>query len=154
MSSDNSMRTSIDNNENVFSPLAKNDEQFANEFANSDAEKENNKITLLSTQGLNNIDNSYELGNERNTLIKRFFSSMEAGSLRGSIFAMSSLALGTGCLSIPLRFSQMGFLAGCIMLVLGGIVSYWSLTIMIEASRKSGGANDYSKLHSYRQLCW
>jgi len=81
----------------------------------------------------------------RRSIRDRYFSKIEAGSVRGSIFAMSSLALGTGCLAIPIQFQQMSVLAGMIMLVLAAIASYWSLSIMIMASRKSG-AKDYSKL--------
>lgn len=144
MSEDNSqIRTSIDNNENIFSLLAKTDDQFANEFEASDGEgKGKNEI-------LNSIDNSYELGRDgqRKSLYNRFFSKMEAGSVRGSVFAMSSLALGTGCLSLPLRFSQLSFVAAIIMLILGALIVYWSLTIMIEASRKSDSdSKDYSRL--------
>lgn len=70
---------------------------------------------------------------------------MEAGSLRGSIFAMSSLALGTGCLALPIRFSQMSMSCALVVLLFGSIAAYWSLIIMIEASNKTN-SRDYSTL--------
>ena len=55
----------------------------------------------------NNNHQIYENSSHRRTLLGRTFSKIEAGSLRASIFAMSSLALGTACLTLPQKFQQM-----------------------------------------------
>ena len=84
----------------------------------------------------------------RRTFNERYFSKIEAGSLRGSIFAMSSLALGTGCLALPLQFKNMSLLGALIIVVFSGLSAYWSLTIMISSSVKYK-TTDYSKLVFY-----
>ncbi len=90
--------------------------------------------------------NVLELNNATSkTLTQRLFSPMEAGSLRGSIFAMSSLALGTGCLALPKNFGNMSFVGALLTLCFGSAVAYWSLVIMIEASRKTN-VKEYSRL--------
>ena len=55
---------------------------------------------------------------------------METGSLRCSIFGLSSIALGTGCFSLPLRCTQIGLINGIILLIIGAILSYWTLFCM------------------------
>jgi hypothetical protein len=91
-------------------------------------------------------DDKIETVSERKrTLYQRFFSKMEAGSLRGSVFAMSSLALGTGCLALPQKFEQMSFVVALLIILIGAIPAYWSLTLMIKASEKTK-TYDYSRL--------
>ena len=77
--------------------ILKSDEQVQ-EFINS-----NDKIT----QDINLLQRSNSETGSRKSLTERLFSRIEAGSLRGSIFAMSSLALGTGCLALPLQLKNM-----------------------------------------------
>lgn len=79
------------------------------------------------------------------TCWQRYFSQMNEGSFRASIFSMCSLALGTGCLTIPLQFQQMSVLGGVIALIFSSAAAYWSLNIMILSSLKSN-VYDYSKL--------
>lgn len=94
----------------------------------------------------NNINNEVNDGSvSRRSLFNRIFAPMEAGSLRGSIFAMSSLALGTGCLALPKSFNHMSMTVALVILLLGASAAYWSLIIMIEASRKSQ-ITEYSRL--------
>lgn len=86
-----------------------------------------------------------ETQERRRTIMQRMFSSMEAGSLRASIFGMCSLALGAGSLSLPQVMTNMSLVLGIIMLILGAVSAYWSLIIMIKASLKEKEYN-YSKL--------
>jgi hypothetical protein len=118
--------------QSIYSLMTKTDEQIVDEIGEQKKEGEND---LEDVEG----------GNGRKSIFHRMFSKMEAGSLRGSIFAMSSLALGTGCLALPLRFSQMSMLCALIVVVLGSAAAYWSLVIMIEASKKTK-STDYSTL--------
>lgn len=142
------LRTSIDNSDNnVYTLMTKSDDQIIDALGTNKISDDKQLLSdnLVSNEEIN--DSNENNLQSRKSLYRRLFSSMEAGSLRGSIFAMSSLALGTGCLALPYRFSQMSFLNAIIMLILGAIIAYWSLTIMIEASIKSNtGANDYSRL--------
>ena len=38
----------------------------------------------------------------KKTIWERYFSPMKEGSLRGSVFAISAVAIGTGCFSLPI----------------------------------------------------
>jgi amino acid permease len=78
-------------------------------------------------------------------LTSRIFGKMEEGSLRGSIFAVSSLALGTGCLSLPIRFTQISLAGGLFFLTISAGIAYWTLTLMIKSAQNSS-TRDYSRL--------
>jgi len=146
--------TNLDNNRDsnqmlgpsVYNLITKTSHQFAEDLGMTTTNAENNKVFSDNENGeTNRLSNFTEDTENRKSLMNRMFSKMEEGSLRGSIFAMSSLALGTGCLALPLRFGQMSLLGALIMLILGSMAAYWSLVIMIEASRKTN-TMDYSRL--------
>jgi amino acid permease len=70
---------------------------------------------------------------------KRTFSPMVAGSMRGSIFTLGLSAIGAGkfhseCLFIPILFMEAGFILGAFILLSCGLVSLYSLNILVEAS--------------------
>ena len=115
--------------------ILKSDEQVQ-EFINS-----NDKIT----QDINLLQRSNSETGSRKSLTERLFSRIEAGSLRGSIFAMSSLALGTGCLALPLQLKNMSIFMALFMLFFSALSAYWSLSIMILSSVKYK-SQDYSNL--------
>ena len=69
--------------------------------------------------------------------------SMKEGSIQGGVFALSSLALGTGAFSIPIRCTQLGLFWYVIIIFIGAMAAYWTLTGLIKASRKVKG-EDYS----------
>jgi hypothetical protein len=126
------------NVQSVYNLMTKSNEQIIDEIGT----QKNAEDQLLQNQD----SNALELNNETNkTLTQRLFSPMEAGSLRGSIFAMSSLALGTGCLALPKNFGNMSLVGALLTLCFGSAVAYWSLIIMIEASRKTN-VKEYSRL--------
>ena len=106
-------------------------------------EKEEERTTnLIEKDTLNSYDKAY---NRKKKCFQRYFGKMNQGSLRGSIFALSSIALGTGCLSLPLRCTQIGLINGIILLLFGAIFSYWTLCCMDKAARKSK-YKDYSPI--------
>jgi hypothetical protein len=124
---------------NFFGFISKTDEQIQ-DYVN---EKDPNEVNLVKR---NTDEQTIEDSRgSRRSLTERFFSKIEAGSLRGSIFAMSSLALGTGCLALPLQFKNMSLFLALIVVVLSGLAAYWSLSIMIISSIKHK-SHDYSKL--------
>jgi amino acid permease len=120
----------------VYNLITKSDDQLKNDFLSN---KENEENRVESGYDINRLSDT------RKSLMQRIFSPMLPGSLRASIFAMSSLALGTGCLALPQNFEHMSFVMALIVLIIGSGSAYWSLTIMIEASRKKG-LTEYSKL--------
>ena len=69
--------------------------------------------------------------------------SMKEGSIQGGVFALSSLALGTGAFTIPIRCTQFGLFWYLILVVVGAAAAYWTLCGLIRSSRKVKGV-DYS----------
>jgi hypothetical protein len=124
----------------IYDIMTKSDDQIV-EHINRGNEKNN----LLNSNDSSNTDSNGQDLEGSKTIYQRFFSTMEAGSLRGSVFAMSSLALGTGCLTLPQKFEQMSLLAAVLVIILAALAAYWSLTLMIKASKKSK-QQDYSRL--------
>ena len=71
-------------------------------------------------------------------IFDRIFGKMRKGSLRGSIFAMTSLSIGTGCLSFTSKVIKFGFVWFGVFLLISAFAIYWSLVGMIRVSRKYG----------------
>lgn len=118
---------------NIYGMMVKSDHELHEQLAHS-----NDDITE-SDENENNINS------KDRALVSRVFGKMEAGSLRGSIFAMSSLALGTGCLTLPQLNEKMSMVVVIIMTIIGAMASYWSLSILIIAGKKRNIYN-YSRL--------
>ena len=76
---------------------------------------------------------------------ERYFSQMNEGSLRGSVFALSSIAIGTGGFALPTRAVQIGLINQILLLIFGGVCAYYSLTCMINAA-KNIEDKDYSRI--------
>ena len=87
---------------------------------------------------------SIVLDNKR-TLFHKIFGPMEAGSIRGSIFNMVILSLGTGMFALPKYMSNTSlFFSG--LLIIGICISvWWSLLLLSKACEKNNIYN-YSKL--------
>ena len=62
----------------------------------------------------------------RRTFRERTFSTMEAGSIRGSIFALVSSAVGAGVLSLPYVLALNGYVIGLFFICCGAIGGNWS----------------------------
>ena len=73
---------------------------------------------------------------QKRPFYQRVFGKMDPGSLRGSIFNLCILSLGTGLLAIPQKFGYMGLLISPIIIILCGFANRWSLLILIDASIK------------------
>jgi hypothetical protein len=81
----------------------------------------------------------------KKSMAERMFSKIEAGSIRGSIFNMAIMSLGSGCLNLPQKFAKMSLLMGCIDIVAAGLSAYTTLTLMAISSRKT-------KIYNYSRL--
>ena len=95
----------------------------------SDAEDEENTIEIIKSK----------------TWKERYFGPMKEGSLRGSVFALSSIAIGTGGFALPTRAVQIGLINQILLLIFGGVCAYYSLTCMINAA-KNIEDKDYSRI--------
>ena len=69
--------------------------------------------------------------------------SMKEGSIQGSVFSLSALALGIGAFSLPIRCSQLGCFWYSISIVLGAVAAYWTLSNLIQSARVVKG-EEYS----------
>lgn len=81
--------------------------------------------------------------NNKRTMCGKYFSKIEPGSLRASVFSLSILSIGIGCLALPKVFGQVSIMMCSILVILSAIATYWTLGIIIEAGRKKN-LNVYS----------
>ena len=77
-------------------------------------------------------------------LLERMLHPIQYGSLRGSIFGLSSMCLEAGALVLAIRCKQFGLINFLLALALGGLCAYWTLVMMIKAGR-TVKQRDYSK---------
>ena len=73
--------------------------------------------------------------------IQRTFYKMNPGSLRGSIFNLCILSLGTGLLAIPQKIGYMSIVLSPIIIILSGIANLWSLNVLVNMSKKFKSKN-------------
>ena len=59
-------------------------------------------------------------------------------SITRAIFTMTSLSIGTGCLTFTKKAIQVGFLWFAVLLIVSGAAIYWTLCGMIRVARKKG----------------
>jgi len=71
-------------------------------------------------------------GHIRRTFTDRTFSKMGPGSLRGSIFALCSAAIGAGVLSLPYVLRLNGYIIGIAFICIGAIAADWSNCMLAE----------------------
>ncbi len=102
-----------------------------------------NNVNLLASDGEDEKNNIEAI--KLKTLKERLFGPMEEGSLRGSVFALSSIAIGTGGFALPTRSVQIGLVNEILLLIFGGICAYYSLSCMIHAARNIED-KDYSRI--------
>jgi amino acid permease len=77
--------------------------------------------------------------------IERLIHPIQWGSLRSSIFGLSSMCLEAGALVLAIRCKQFGMVNFLVALALGGLCAYWTLLMMIKAG-KTTEERDYSKV--------
>ena len=88
----------------------------------------NNKTEKNSEEELEEIDNR--------TCFQRTCGKMGPGSMRGCIFNLCILSLGTGCLALPQKIGYMSMLASPIAIFISGAINYLTLTILADVGRK------------------
>ena len=121
-------------------------------FILSDKENENseNNINANKLPGDTNqeeIQNDEENKNETGrTLVNRLIGPVDAGSIRGSIFNLSIFSLGSGCLALPQKIQHMSIVLAVFDIILSGLATYWTLNLMLVASRKLKNCFNYAKV--------
>ena len=71
---------------------------------------------------------------------------MEPGSVRGSIFALCSAAIGAGVLSLPYVLVLNGWVIGIAFIIIGALAADWSNCMLAQRAIESGVPN-------YQKLC-
>ena len=82
--------------------------------------------------------NSEEIGEEIDSkyCLKKPFARIEQGSLIECIFNLSIFSLGVGLLTLPRKVHYISLFLTPLLIIFGGVVNYWTLTILGDASRK------------------
>ena len=75
----------------------------------------------------------------------KWFGTLTPGSMRGSIFALMSTAIGAGVLSLPYVLRQSGLIIGVFFLVIGAIIAYFSMRLLVWGCYRKNLWN-YTKL--------
>ena len=116
---------------NSTNPENLNELQNENQMKNTD-----NKTEILKLKKIQqNKDEPFKYLIKKNyfqKLIKKY----RSGSLTSSIFNLCILSLGTGSLALPQKIGYMSLFFSPIIIILSGIVNYWSLNVLSKASIK------------------
>ena len=67
---------------------------------------------------------------------QKILSNFSSGSLTSCIFNLCILSLGTGSLALPQKIGYMSLLFSPIIIILSGLVNYWTLNVLANASKK------------------
>ena len=79
------------------------------------------------------------------TFCQKTFGKMGPGSLRGCIFNLCILSLGTGCLALPQKIGYMSIFWSPVVVIISGIINHWTLNILGDAYKKY-------KINKYEEL--
>jgi len=61
---------------------------------------------------------------------------MQAGAMRGSIFALLASAMGTGMFNLPYRINQIGVLPYLLFILVSGLFSYIGMYLLSRLINK------------------
>jgi amino acid permease len=100
-----------------------------------DETSEDNSNNTNTTDNNNNLPLSEELP-QRRSFMNKLFGPMEAGSIRGSIFNMVILSLGSGCLSLPKYVGKTSLALSVVMVVVIGLLVWRALNLVSRACYK------------------
>lgn len=78
---------------------------------------------------------------------------MSPGSLRGSVFNISILSLGAGCLSLPQKIYYLTLVGSPFFIILAGLVNCWTLLLLSSMANKYK-MSSYSKLANHLHGKW
>lgn len=71
---------------------------------------------------------------------------MQAGAMRGSIFALLASAMGTGMFNLPYRINQIGLLPYFLFILVSGLFSYIGMYMLSRLINRL-------KVESYSDMC-
>ena len=108
-----------------------------------------NNTSNTSTEPFLNLSNSQSSSTDKTDephappelsrdFINKLFGPIKPGSIRGSIFNLVILSLGSGCLSLPRYICKTSLILGLAMVVVIGLLVWWALTLMSKVCAKEG----------------
>ena len=71
---------------------------------------------------------------------------MQAGAMRGSIFALLASAMGTGMFNLPYRINQIGVLPYLLFILVSGLFAYVGMYLLSRLINKFS-------VESYSDMC-
>ena len=147
------------NQQNLHDKIARNLESNDEDDENNDADPEdlipkqpaemNKTLDDIFTAQMFGIKDPNEkivpFDSRKAGMFERMLHPMQYGSLRGSIFALSSMCLETGALILAVSCKNLGLIPFLLCVIGGGVLAYWTLTMMIKAARNMK-EREYSKV--------
>jgi len=109
-------------------PISKDSPTEDIALKNNHQNADNTQKGFLSDEEMEEIDTR--------TCCQRTFGKMGPGSMRGCIFNLCILSLGTGCLALPQKVGYMSLLFTPFVIFISGAINYWTLTILGDTARK------------------
>ena len=98
--------------------------------------KNKNQIIGINTEKTDfNSEEEIEEIDDR-TCFQKTCGKMGPGSMRGCIFNLCILSLGTGSLALPQKIGYMSMVASPIVIFVSGAINYWTLTILGNVGKK------------------
>ena len=88
-------------------------------------------VGSIGNSEMNEMLKSLRMGEINKPLAERYFGKMDKGSLRGSILGMTCAAIGSGVLTFPYVYKQIGWVNGTVILFMGAFGCWWSLYMLI-----------------------
>ena len=115
------------------------------EFNKTELENNLDDVLTLHIFGRNTSEDKYMPLSKNAKFFERILHPIQYGSLRGSIFGLTSMCLGAGSMVLAKRCQQLGLVNFIILLILGALMAYWCLVMMIKAG-KSIKEKNYSRV--------
>jgi len=120
--------------------INENDEKNENE-KNAQSQNQKNSSSNKSIE-ISSLKNSAQLKDEpfksikKSNFINKILSNFSSGSLTSCVFNLCILSLGTGSLALPQKIGYMSLFFSPVIIILSGLVNYWSLNVLSNASKK------------------
>ena len=150
----NIIHLALKNDDEIKEYLSQNEDEDIEDLEISD-EKKTERILITEKEKEENEKEEEDeekkklIKEEYRNFISKLFGPIEAGSIRGSIFNMIILSLGSGLLSLP-KYIQKTSLLMSIFLIIGiGILVWWSMLLISKVCEKN---NNYVYSRLIRNL--
>ena len=132
MDAQTNLGINISNLNDSIKPEVINDLQLEHQAQPPELKKTVETMTLKNSQI--NKDEPFK-SIDKNNFIQKTLGKFGSGTLTSSIFNLCILSLGTGSLALPQKIGYMSLFFSPIIIFLSGIVNYWSLNILSNASK-------------------